>query len=157
MFTYLGLENIDRFYEWYKEGYPVFFRHFDDFMNREQFCQSVLGSSRKCLYIDDIGIIILSIQSKVKSCEVSILINHNQQKNGVCFETMKNIADYLFKAGIIKIIVQVSKDDERTNGLCLEGGFVKEAEFEDSCFYEGKLHNEIRYILDEPEYRRLYG
>lgn len=153
-FTNITRNDIVNLYSLYKSGeYSVFFRHFDDFLNLEEFTQFVL--SKKWLVTGE-GFISLDIYPKPKLCHISIIIIKEYQRMNIGLNTMLDLGKYLFSNGIDRVVVTVVEDDEHTKNMCEKGGFIKEGTYINSCKYD-KIHNEIRYGLSKDRFIELYG
>ena len=154
MFTNINREEVLKLYSLYKTGeYDIFFRHYDDFLNLDEFTQTLGGF--KWLVTEE-GFISLNIEAKSKLCIISILLYKEYQSKGIGLKTMMEIGKYLFSNGIERLVVLVVEEDTHTVKMCIEGGFDKEGTYINSCKING-LTNEIRFGISKEKFEELYG
>jgi RimJ/RimL family protein N-acetyltransferase len=155
MFVNLSLKDIPELYSLYKsEEYKNFFRHFEDFLNIDEF-SNVLNSF-KWLKTEE-GFVSLKIYPKPKLCLVSIIIKKEFQNQGLGFKTMFELAKYLFSNGIDRIVVNCLQSDDHTCMMCDKGGFEKEGLLVNSCEIDVLLQNEVRFGISKETFNTLYG
>jgi len=155
MFTNIAREDILNLYALYQsEEYDIFFRHYEDFMNLDEF--SVAIAPAKWLVFPE-GYISLIVHPKPKLCQISILIIKEHQRQGLGFKYMVEIGKYLFSNGINRVIVNVVETDLHTKNMCDKGGFELEGRHIFSCKIDGVYYTELRYGMSKDKYQEIYG
>jgi len=136
-------------------NYATYFRHYPPFLNQPQFrsIQTKYGSLM-AIYeaTTKVGWVNINRQLNTGISDVSIILFNHKQKQGYGLEIMQDIAKYLFDGDTKKIVCLTVEDDTRTNDILKQGGFTKECVIPESCKYNDKYHNEIRWSLKKENY-----
>lgn len=155
--TQEGKDLINALYE--SKEYPEYFRHFEDFMNKED-VETFMATAGTVLEITDdnkvIGIATIAIANKTRICYPSVLIEKANQSRGLARTTLMELADLTFSKGCLRMVCNCSKDDTRAMDLLKKGGFLPEAKLRSNCYYSGKFHDEVRWVLPREQYMKLY-
>ena len=152
--------DIAQVYKMYSEGYPEYFRHFDEFLSEDQFIQTLISTGNLVNIRSEnvnVGFLHFRPLSKAKICEVSVFIAESSQGEGHCVEAMLSFFRHIFKSGFKRIVCLTSSDDPRAMALCEKGGFEEEAVLVESCYYEGEFHNETRWVMTKKNFNERYG
>lgn len=160
-FTNFTEQHLETVYEAYKEGiYPEYFRHFSDFMNKEQLLTELVCKGSLTAIEDDNGVHLGHITSlsyrKPKMAEIGIMILKEHQKKEHAFKAVHKLCKYLFTDGIRRVIATISANDDRSNDLLKKGGFTYEGKHIKSCFYNNEYVNEHRWSLSREKFIKLY-
>ena len=160
-FTNFTEQHLETLYNAYKtKEYPEYFRHFSDFLNKEQLLAELICYGSLTAIEDDegnmIGHITALIYRKPKIASLGLLILKEHQKKQYAYKAILKLLDYLYTDGIRRVTATISAKDERSNTLLKKGGFTYEGKLIKSCFYNNQYVNEHRYSLSREKYTKLY-
>ena len=83
-----------------------------------------------------------------RSAELGILVDPDEQKNGLGLEAMKLLIAYLFKyRGLNKVYAQTAEFNKGAVKLLEKLGFKRDGALRDHHFYQGEFHNDLVYSL----------
>ena len=154
-------DDYRRAYTAYDSGlYEVFFRHFQPFLNLEEFANCFANFGRAQAILADgeyAGFILTRIFHRPKIADVSILIEKPYQRQGVAVKAVVEAGMHLVQTGVNKVTCHTAKGDIRTDKLLREAGFEAEACLKDNCFYSGGLDHEVRWSITAEEAQRRYS
>ena len=160
MLRTITAKGFEILYKAYQSGeYPEYFRNFEDFLNMEQFAayMQTCGSLTEVVDGTQIqGFVTLAQVARTRIALPSILILKDHQHKGVAVSAFKEIGDWVFKKGFLRIICVCSRDDDRTMKLLEKAHFFPEARMRGNCFYKGRLHDEMRFSLPREQWRKFY-
>jgi len=158
--TNLTSDNLKTLHKLYQSNeYPIWSRHFSDFLNQEQFLEelSTLGSLLAVSEGDVFkGLLTVSLKNKPKLAHISLLLLKEHQHKGLAPKAILQIMDYLFKGETRRVVVTVSSEDERTTSLLRKGHFTQEGKLIKSCYYNNKYYDETRFSLSREKYKEYY-
>ena len=152
--------GLNRLYEMYlTQELPEFFRNFPDTLPLEPFSLYLTTTGDVLELIEDntiIGFSTAAFHLKTKIATLSALIELPYQKTGLALKYMKQFAKLAFDQGALKLVCVCSRDDKRTMSLLEKAKFLPEARLRGNCFYQGKIHDELRWSLPKNLYTKYY-
>lgn len=161
MFTNATQVGLRAMYQMYlSREYATAFRNFDDFMHFDQFV-TALSSQGTLMQIEHegkfAGFLVVGINPKTRMAALGIGLLKEFQSKGLAVKAVVETMHYLFSKGLLRLVCMVSRDDKRSMELLEKGKFLPEARLRGNCFYNNKLHDEIRWVMPRELYFKHYA
>lgn len=158
MLRNLTPEGLDQYFEAYQSGrYQKYFRHFEDFLNKEQI-KAIASAVAMEIVVSNriVGFLNVQYSNKSRVANVGVMIKEEFQKQSHALLSMLETADYLFKKGCLRIICVCCRDDTRAMELLEKAGFLPEARMRGNCFCDGRIRDELRWAMPRETYKKTY-
>lgn len=142
--------------------YPEFFRNVPPEANREEF-EAIMSYGTEVLDLiadsgELVGWLFASLIRMTRLVQMGLLIMEEHQKKGLAVASIKAAAKFAFRdANANKLVCTCSRDDKRTMNILEKAQFLPEARLRENCYYNGKLHDELRWAMPRQRYFKLYG
>jgi len=115
------------------------------------FDKLIVDTTKKKLLIEDlenhpIGLVsLMQINFKDRSAEFGIYLGEHQfSGKGFGYEATISMLKLAFhELGLIRVYLVVLEENDRAIKSFIKSGFKKEAVLRESCFFDGKFHNQV--------------
>ena len=160
MLRNLSQEGAEKLFQLYSSGeYQKYFRHFDDFLNKEQLLQQAISGGNPMEIVDNnqiVGFVQVRVENKSRVAHLGTILDKAHQGKSRALLAVLETADYLFNKGILRIVCVCCRDDERTMKLLQKGGFLPEARMRGNCYCDGRIRDELRWVMPREVFYKTY-
>jgi ribosomal-protein-alanine N-acetyltransferase len=106
-------------------------------------------------FIGEIGYTVLDNTPYGKLVDLGYFINEKYWNKGYTTEALKRVIEFAFEENdVYRIKTGCIKENIGSEKVMQKNGFIKEGEFKEYVFHDGKLRNRVKYRLLKNEWKK---
>jgi len=106
-------------------------------------------------FIGEIGYTVINNTPYGKLVHLGYFILENYWNKGYVTEALKKLIEYSFEENnVYRIHTGCSKDNKYSEKIMIKCGFIKEAEFKEYNYHDGKLKDRVEYRMLKNEWKK---
>jgi len=107
-------------------------------------------------FIGEIGYTVLNNTPCGKQVDLGYFINEEYWNKGYTTEALKRVIEFAFEEdNVYRIKTGCIKENFGSEKVMQKNGFIKEGEFKECVFHDGKLKNRVQYRLLKNEWKKI--